>query len=192
MRTPGRPARNSSYRLPSSSRFKHSIKCAGTQAQTGRRWHHLGGRAPRSTGPSPLARGLSNAEIAKELYVTETTVRTHVTHVLQKVDLRDRVHAVIYSSESGLVQPGSVAPNSLVFVARIGDRYVLLIRLAVPKLVPSLSVLDGMQQTEAKAFRVLGFCDKPLPDSNRRPPPYHVIRVATGRSGPPARWRASP
>jgi len=66
---------------------------------------------PALDGPSPLARGLSNAEIAKELYVTETTVRTHVTHVLQKVDLRDRVHAVIYSSESGLVQPGSVAPQ---------------------------------------------------------------------------------
>ena len=49
-----------------------------------------------------LARGLANAEIAKELYISEATVRTHVLHVLQKLDLRDRIHAVIYAYETGL------------------------------------------------------------------------------------------
>ena len=55
-----------------------------------------------------VARGLNNAQIGDHLFVAETTAKTHVNHIMVKLELRDRIHAVVLAYESGLVRPGEV------------------------------------------------------------------------------------
>src|SRR5438034_5686161 len=58
-----------------------------------------------------IAGGLSNVEIGRELYISDTTVKTHITHILQKLNLRDRVQAVVLAYETGLFDSGARSPS---------------------------------------------------------------------------------
>jgi DNA-binding NarL/FixJ family response regulator len=59
-----------------------------------------------------IAAGRSNAEIGQELYISDTTVKTHVTHILQKLNLRDRVQAVVLAYQTGLLEQDTPRPGS--------------------------------------------------------------------------------
>ena len=77
------------------------------QPSTGQPPERLKGLSPRELEVFRLVvDGKSNNEIAAALFLTENTVKTHMTRILQKLDVRDRVQAVVYAYESGFAQPG--------------------------------------------------------------------------------------
>jgi len=59
-----------------------------------------------------VARGLSNAELATALTLSEATVKTHVARIFAKLELRDRAQAVVLAYEAGLIRPGSVGDGA--------------------------------------------------------------------------------
>ena len=59
-----------------------------------------------------IANGLSNTEIGQQLYISDTTVKTHITHILQKLNLRDRVQAVVLAYQTGLFEADAPQPNN--------------------------------------------------------------------------------
>ena len=92
-------------------------------------------RIPRPSPPSELedltdreldvfrliARGLSNTEIGQELYISDTTVKTHITHILQKLNLRDRVQAVVLAYETGVFETDA-RPRAIATRTRLAER----------------------------------------------------------------------
>jgi len=82
----------------------HFVAAAPVSLPPAGRWGDLTGREREVL--RLVARGLSNAEIAAELFVGDGTVKTHVARILAKLQLRDRVQVVVFAYEHGLVTPG--------------------------------------------------------------------------------------
>ncbi|HEX6525745.1 MAG TPA: response regulator transcription factor [Streptosporangiaceae bacterium] len=97
---------------PAVTRRLIGLFVTGAQAPVHRPDEHLNALTEREREVLGLvAQGMSNAEIGAALHVSENTVKTHVAHLLAKLDLRDRVHAVIFAYESGLQRKSQASPR---------------------------------------------------------------------------------